>query len=77
MSHLPTILPTDEELLGMLACQFRGTRDIAARGEIAKKYAEAVDRLIGTGHWEEMPSLEDMLPDEYMPASFYEFLGIK
>jgi hypothetical protein len=77
MSHIPPMPPRDEDLLGALAMQFRSTRDPGKRDEIAKTYAQVVERLIRTGHWEEMPSLEDMLPDEYMPASFFEFLGIK
>src|SRR5438067_1257189 len=73
MSHLPSTVPSDEELLGILAFQFRGTRDSGVRNEIAKSYAEAVDRLIRTGHWDEAPSLEDILPDDCMPPSFYRY----
>jgi len=77
MSHLLSILPRDEDLLGALAMQFRSTRDTGKRDEIAKDYAQVVERLIRAGNWDEMPSLEDQLPDEYMPASFFEYLGIK
>jgi len=63
MSHPPSILPSDEKLLDILAFQFRGTRNGAARDEIAKNYADAVDRLIRGGNWKELPALEDELPD--------------
>lgn len=49
----------------------------AERDEITKKYAEAVERLIRTGNWHEAPSLEDMLPDECMPESFYRHWGVE
>lgn len=63
----------DEEQLGALAMQFRGTRDVARRAEIAREYAEVVNRLIQSGCWHEMPALEDQLPDDSMPESFFEY----
>jgi len=62
-----------EERLGGLAMEFRGTRSTELRREIADQYASAVDRLIRSGHWCEMPAPEDQLPDAWMPQSFFEY----
>jgi hypothetical protein len=70
---LPTSIPQDEERLGGLAMRFRGTRREAERKEIAKDYSEIVERLIRTGKWSEAPALEDQLPDDWMPKSFFEY----
>jgi hypothetical protein len=64
---------TDEERLGALAMQFRGTRRDSERQDIAKEYTQTVHRLIQSGHWHEMPSPEDQLPDDWMPREFSNF----
>jgi hypothetical protein len=63
----------DAHILGLLAMDFRGERDDAKRRQIADEYARAVDRLIKSGNWQEMPSPEDQLPDECMPPNFYDY----
>lgn len=65
----------DERLkhhLGELAMQFRGTRDDAVRRDIAVDYSQTVDKLINRGSWNEMPALEDQLPQQWMPKRFYD-----
>jgi len=62
----------DEERLGELAMRFRGTRDEADRRAIALDYGRAVDRLVRGGRWDEMPPPEDQLPDDWMPAAFFD-----
>jgi hypothetical protein len=63
----------DEERLGALAMQFRGTKSKATRRSIAKDYGQIVERLIRSGNWRDMPAPEDQLPDEFMPSSFFEY----
>jgi hypothetical protein len=63
----------EEQRLGALAMDFRRTRCQEERASIAKTYAEVVDRLILSGQWNEMPSFEDQLPDDWMPKAFYDF----
>jgi len=70
---IPTGGSNDEEHLGELALKFRGTRDDSERRDIAREYTKTVKRLIHSGSWNEMPAPEDQLPDEYMPAAFFEF----
>lgn len=70
-----TKLPLDTEL-GLLAMQFRGAKDEATRAEVAAAYDRVVAQLIESGEWEEMPSFEDMLPDERMPEAFFTFWSI-
>jgi hypothetical protein len=65
-----------EKMLGALAMRFRGTRDAAERAAVAGEYAAVVTRLIEGGKWKEMPSFEDMLPDEEMPRAFFDYWGI-
>ena len=65
--------PDDATLLGHLAMEYRGNRDENNRRRVAAEYADAVARLIASGSWEEAPSLEDMLPDEWMPKAFYDY----
>jgi hypothetical protein len=62
--------------LGLLAMRFRSTRDESERAKAAADYESVVDRLIASGKWEEMPSFEDMLPDERMPKAFFKFWSI-
>jgi hypothetical protein len=73
MSRLPSGVWQDEERLGNLAMKFRGTRNSAERQTIAGDYSQTVERLIQSGSWQEMPALEDQLPDAWMPKSFFEF----
>src|SRR5262245_49761076 len=56
--------------LCILARQFRSTREEQQRVFIAEAYAEAVDQLIESKKWRRIPSLEDQLPDEWMPEAF-------
>ena len=65
-----------ETQLGLLAMRFRGARDDFERDKVAAEYRCIVDELIKRGEWEEMPSFEDMLPDEQMPKAFFKFWSI-
>jgi hypothetical protein len=67
--------PIDRQL-GVLAMKFRSTRDGSERAAIAQSHATAVNRLIGSGKWREIPSLEDQLPDDWMPAVFFDFWSL-
>lgn len=62
--------------LGLLAMQFRSTRDESERDKVTAQYGHVVDRLIASGKWKEMPAFEDMLPDERMPEAFFRFWSI-
>jgi hypothetical protein len=73
---MPPVLPptlTNEDRLGYLAMQFRGTRNEAERRAIACDYADTVQRLIESGHWHESPAPEEQLPDDWMPKAFFEY----
>jgi mannose-6-phosphate isomerase-like protein (cupin superfamily) len=73
---MSTVLPRtlkDEDRLGYLAMQFRGTRNEAERRAIACDYADTVDRLIKSGRWHESPAPEEQLPYDWMPKTFFEF----
>ena len=63
----------DQEHLGSLAMAFRGTRSEADRRKVADEYADTINRLIASGEWHEAPAMEDQLPNEWMPRSFFEF----
>jgi hypothetical protein len=64
---------TPEKQLGILAMRFRGTRIEAERQQVADDYARTVTKLIKRKKgWDEIPSLEDQLPDEWMPEEFFE-----
>ena len=65
-----------ETQLGLLAMRFRSTRDESERNKVAADYERVVDQLIARGTWEEMPTFEDMLPDERMPQAFFKFWSI-
>jgi hypothetical protein len=65
-----------ETQLGLLAMQFRSTRNESERDNLVTAYEHIVDKLIASGKWEEMPTFEDMLPDERMPKSFFKFWSI-
>ena len=73
MHRLPPNIPTDAERLGQLAMRFRSTRREDERRQIAADYADAVDRLIQSGSWDEAPAPEDQLPHDYMPRACFEF----
>jgi hypothetical protein len=49
MSAVPPSVAQDEERLGALAMKFRGTRREAERQDIARDYAQTVERLIASG----------------------------
>ena len=51
--------------LGRLAGEFRFTKDLKKREEIAKEYREVAAKLKSRGKWEILAP-EDELPDEYM-----------
>jgi hypothetical protein len=74
-THRQTKIPLETQL-GLLAMQFRGTRNEARRAEVATAYAQVVRDLIEGGEWEEMPSFEDMLPDDRMPQDFFTYWSI-
>jgi hypothetical protein len=63
----------DMERLGQLAMSFRGTRRDDERRAIADEYTQAVERLIHSGNWREVPAFEDQLPDDWMPQAFYNY----
>jgi hypothetical protein len=73
MTPIPPDIAQDEDLLGRLAMRYRRTRDRANRVQIAKEYADVVDRLIRSGAWHQAPPPEDQLPDDDMPRAFFEF----
>jgi hypothetical protein len=73
-SHQPEIAP--ETKLGLLAMQFRSTRDESVRDKVTADYERVVNELIASGQWEEMPAFEDMLPDERMPEAFFKFWSV-
>jgi hypothetical protein len=63
----------DKRQLGLLAMQFRGTRDKVERDTIAQEYAQTVERLVQSGKWKDMPAPEDQLPDDCMPPVFFKY----
>ena len=65
-----------EKLHCILAMQFRSTRDQTTRTEIAKAYSRAINRLIKSGKWRDIPPLEDQLPDDWMPAAFFDYWSL-
>lgn len=66
-----------EKQLCILAREFRGTRDEQQRAAIAREYAKAVNRLIKSKGWDEIPPLEDQLPDEWMPDAFFTYWSLR
>ena len=77
MKHIPDPKVPPEKRLCMLAREFRGTRDERERASIASKYAKAVLQLIGSKKWRRIPTLEDQLPDEWMPAEFFRYWSLR
>jgi hypothetical protein len=70
---LPPDVPPNAIGLGVLAMKFRRTHDEKVRQEIARAYAEIVNRLIASGGWNEVPAFEDQLPDDWMPDAFFDY----
>lgn len=66
-----------EKRLQVLAREFRGTKDENKRSSIAESYAEAVEQLIKSKKWKKIPTLEDQLPDEWMPEQFFTFWSLR
>ena len=73
MHDYPNSIVRDTENLGVLAMQFRGTRDESERQAIVERYAETVESLIENHSWIEIPAPEDQLPSDLMPKSFFEY----
>ncbi len=73
-SQQPGIPP--ETKRGLLAMQFRSTRDESVRDTVTAAYERAVNELIESGQWDEIPAFEDMLLDERMPKAFFDFWSI-
>ena len=69
--------PPPAKRLSILAMQFRGTRDKVERQSIAVAYAHVVGELIASKKWRSIPPLEDQLPDEWMPETFFEHWSLK
>ena len=65
-----------EHRLTELARNFRGTRDVNIRQQIAHQYHAVVDQLIAGGRWKLIPPIEDQLPDDYMPKVFFSHWGL-
>ena len=61
----------EENTLGQIAMKFRGDPNPQKRLCIAVEYENEVNRLIATKKWKDVPSPEDMLPNSWMPLSFY------
>ena len=68
---------TSAKMLGVLAMQFRGTRDEVDRAGIAERYSQVIDDLIAGQKWTTMPALEDQLPDEWMPGAFFKYWNLR
>lgn len=77
----------DVELLGQLAFAFRGACkmfqehrrtlcDEAING-FMEDYEKAVNRLIKSGRWNEIPPPEDQLPDGMMPKAFFDYWRVE
>ena len=73
MPELQVNISREAATLGSLAMMFRGTRSAEERRAIANDYADVVNSLIHRGNWDEMPAPEDLLPDEFMPSSFFDY----
>jgi hypothetical protein len=73
MHRVLSTIYQDVERIGQLAMSFRGTRRDDERRAIANEYSQTVERLIHSGNWQEVPSFEDQLPDDWMPKAFYDY----
>lgn len=65
-----------EDKLGWIAMKFRGNHKPGDQEEAIKEYAQVVIELVESGTWAEIPTFEDMLPDEHMPEIFFTYWGI-
>jgi hypothetical protein len=77
MNQITQNTAQDEESLGALAMQFRGTASKTKRKAIAAEYSQIVKKLIQSGNWHEAPALEDQLPDDFMPESFLKYWSVQ
>lgn len=79
MGSIPirSIMTDDEDMLGLLAMKFRGSHNINEKNEAVRDYEQAVNRLVNSGKWKEMPALEDMLPHNLMPQIFFQYWGLR
>jgi hypothetical protein len=59
------------ENLEALAMEFRSCGNSHDKFIVALKYEKEVNRLVLGRQWKEKPEPEDVLPDEWMPLSFY------
>ncbi len=66
-----------EKRLQLLSREFRATKDEDERKSIAASYAKSVDQLIKSEKWKKIPTLEDQLPDEWMPENFFTFWSLQ
>ena len=76
MSHIQQKKVPPAKQLGILAMQFRSTRDETERTCIAQAYSQAVAVLIDGKKWRRIPPLEDQLPDQWMPEAFFEYWSL-
>jgi hypothetical protein len=65
-----------EQILGRLAMKFRSCPE-EQRSHVAEEYGLAVQELIDTGKWKDVPAPEDRLPPEYMPSNFFEYWDVR
>jgi len=73
MTAIPSCVAQDVKSLGILAIKFRATRPDTERQSIARDYSQAVERLMNSGCWQEMPAFDDQLPDDWMPRAFFDY----
>lgn len=62
-----------EQELALLAMEFRGNKDEESRKSVTAKYAKVVSQLVKSGKWKYMPTMEEQLPDEYLPDEFFTY----
>jgi len=63
----------DEMRFAQLVSQFHHARSDEERRLIANEYACLVFQLIESGSWDQAPSWENWLPDEWMPQAFFDY----
>lgn len=76
----------DVEWLGQIAMQWRAACSAhkakqrilcgEAINSFMDDYEQAVNRLIKSGRWFDMPPPEDQLPEDMMPKEFFRFWGV-
>lgn len=64
-------MPNINENLESIAIEFRNSETPKERFIVALKYEREVNRLIANRDWKTKP--ENVLPDEWMPLSFYRY----